>query len=169
MFERARVSAVVMTNDPFDPAKHRLWQKGRPADTRFKAALRIDPLLNEWATARRGLAAAGYSVGAEVDVERDGRRRSALRRRLDRAHGSVLSRGVAARRFRVARRQPARTADRACGASGMPRSPPAVRDDDRRAPRGESGAAGCRRRRGTRRRVGDSSVCAGCIPTTGFS
>jgi hypothetical protein len=68
VFERARVSAVVMTNDPFDAVEAPIWQKGRPADTRFKAALRIDPLLNEWATARRGLAAAGYSVGAEVDA-----------------------------------------------------------------------------------------------------
>ena len=67
VLERARVSAVVMTNDPFDPAESALWQKGRPADPRFKAALRIDPLLNDWTTAGRALAAAGYPVGAEVD------------------------------------------------------------------------------------------------------
>jgi len=67
VFERARVSAVVMTNDPFDPGEAALWQKGRPADSRFKAALRIDPLLNDWSTARRALSAAGYSAGADVD------------------------------------------------------------------------------------------------------
>jgi hypothetical protein len=65
---RARVSAVVMTNDPFDPAEAALWRNGRPADRRFKAALRIDPLLNDWTTAQRALAAAGYPVGAEVDA-----------------------------------------------------------------------------------------------------
>lgn len=67
VFERARVSAVVMTNDPFDPAEAVLWKKGRPADNRFKAALRIDPLLNDWDGARRTLSAAGYSAPAQVD------------------------------------------------------------------------------------------------------
>jgi len=67
VFERARVSAVVMTNDPFDPAEAELWRKGRPSDPRFRAALRIDPLLNDWDAARRALLAAGYDVGAQVD------------------------------------------------------------------------------------------------------
>lgn len=67
VFDRAGVSAVVMTNDPFDPAEAALWQKGRPADARFKAALRIDPLLNDWTTARRALGASGYSAGPDVD------------------------------------------------------------------------------------------------------
>jgi hypothetical protein len=67
VFEKARVSSVVMTNDPFDPGEAPLWRKGRPTDARFKAALRIDPLLNDWDAARRVLAAAGHSVGAAVD------------------------------------------------------------------------------------------------------
>jgi len=67
VFERARVSAVVMTNDPFDPMEAALWKKGRPADGRFKAALRIDPLLNDWDGARRTLSEAGYSVAAQID------------------------------------------------------------------------------------------------------
>ena len=67
VFERARVSAVVMTNDPFDPQEAALWHKGRPADSRFKAALRIDPLLNDWDNARRTLSAAGYGAGADID------------------------------------------------------------------------------------------------------
>jgi len=67
VFERARVSAVVMTNDPFDPMEAALWKQGRPADGRFKAALRIDPLLNDWDGARRTLSEAGYSVAAQID------------------------------------------------------------------------------------------------------
>jgi hypothetical protein len=67
VFERARVSAVVMTNDPFDAAEAELWRQGRPSDPRFKAALRIDPLLNDWNNARQALSAAGYAVGAQVD------------------------------------------------------------------------------------------------------
>lgn len=67
VFNRAGVSAVVMTNDPFDSSEHELWSKARPTDSRFKAALRIDPLLNDWGSARQVLAAAGFSVGNEVD------------------------------------------------------------------------------------------------------
>jgi len=67
VLERARVSAVVMTNDPFDPAEAALWLRGRPADERFKAALRIDPLLNSWDTARQALSDAGYSAGSTID------------------------------------------------------------------------------------------------------
>ncbi len=67
VFERAGVSAVVMTNDPFDRTESEIWRRGRPADSRFKAALRIDPLLNEWDVARQTLSAAGYAVSAQVD------------------------------------------------------------------------------------------------------
>jgi hypothetical protein len=68
VLDRARVSAVVMTNDPFDPAEAALWQRGRPSDQRFKAALRIDPLLNNWDTARQALSDAGYSAGSTIDA-----------------------------------------------------------------------------------------------------
>ena len=68
VLSRARVSAVVMTNDPFDPAEAVLWLRGRPTDARFKAALRIDPLLNNWETARRALSDAGYSAGPTIDA-----------------------------------------------------------------------------------------------------
>jgi hypothetical protein len=67
VFERARVSAVVMTNDPFDAAEAGVWRKGRPSDPRFKAALRIDPLLNDWDNARRTMSTVGYTVGAQLD------------------------------------------------------------------------------------------------------
>jgi hypothetical protein len=67
VFERARVTSVVMTNDPFDPGEAALWEHGRPADERFKAALRIDPLLNDWPAAQRALNAAGYTAGTQID------------------------------------------------------------------------------------------------------
>jgi hypothetical protein len=67
VFDRARVTAAVMTNDPFDANESALWRNGRPSDARFKAALRIDPLLNDWPAAQRALNAAGYAVGARVD------------------------------------------------------------------------------------------------------
>ena len=40
VFERAKVSKVVMTNDPFDAAEAPVWQSGDTGDTRFEAALR---------------------------------------------------------------------------------------------------------------------------------
>ncbi len=42
----AGVTGIVMTNDPFNPAEAAIWKRERPANPRFHAALRMDPLLN---------------------------------------------------------------------------------------------------------------------------
>ena len=49
VFDVARVKSVVMTNDPFDPMEHPIWLADRKGDPRFRSALRIDPLLNDYA------------------------------------------------------------------------------------------------------------------------
>jgi len=46
VFDIARVSGVVMTNDPFDDAEGDIWKRDVSADPRFKSALRLDRLLN---------------------------------------------------------------------------------------------------------------------------
>lgn len=46
VFDIARVSGVVMTNDPFDDAEREFWKRDVSADPRFKSALRLDRLLN---------------------------------------------------------------------------------------------------------------------------
>jgi hypothetical protein len=46
VFETSNVKYVIMTNDPFDKKEQIVWDKGGNADNRFKAALRIDGLLN---------------------------------------------------------------------------------------------------------------------------
>ncbi len=46
VFELARVSGVVMTNDPFDEAEDEIWQNQIDVDSRFKSSLRLDRLLN---------------------------------------------------------------------------------------------------------------------------
>ncbi len=46
VFDIARVSGVVMTNDPFDEAEGEIWKSEVSADTRFKSALRLDRMLN---------------------------------------------------------------------------------------------------------------------------
>ncbi|MEO6237223.1 MAG: glucuronate isomerase [Vicinamibacterales bacterium] len=43
----ARVEAVVMTNDPFDPAEVRVWDERPALDSRFHTALRLDTLLKD--------------------------------------------------------------------------------------------------------------------------
>ena len=62
VFECANLRDVVMTNDPFDPDEHALWMDGFERDPRFHAALRIDPLLNDWGTAVEKLKGWGYNV-----------------------------------------------------------------------------------------------------------
>jgi len=47
VFDIARVSGVVMTNDPFDKAEGRVWESGVDLDHRFKSSLRLDRLLND--------------------------------------------------------------------------------------------------------------------------
>lgn len=46
VFEIARVSSVVMTNDPFDETEEGIWQNHVDVDPRFKSSLRLDRLLN---------------------------------------------------------------------------------------------------------------------------
>ncbi|MBA3298362.1 MAG: glucuronate isomerase [Acidobacteria bacterium] len=67
VLDHARVDLVVMTNDPFNAAEARVWNENAPVDPRFRAALRIDTLLNDWATARRALEDNGHAVGNIVD------------------------------------------------------------------------------------------------------
>jgi hypothetical protein len=66
VFRLAGVEQVVMTNDPLDPAEATLWKRGISADTRFRAALRIDQILNGWAKSWEELAALGYAVDAQA-------------------------------------------------------------------------------------------------------
>lgn len=62
VFELANLDSVVMTNDPFDNLERPSWVEGRPVDSRFKAALRIDGLLNNWDAAFSALKGWGYDV-----------------------------------------------------------------------------------------------------------
>jgi len=72
VFEAANVKSVIMTNDPFDGAERAVWSVGKEKDTRFQAALRIDPLLNDWDTSAPRLKEWGYDVCGDLgrsDVE----------------------------------------------------------------------------------------------------
>lgn len=51
----AGVRTVFMTNSPFDDVERPVWEAGFPRDSRFEAALRIDPLLVNWPEAGQRL------------------------------------------------------------------------------------------------------------------
>lgn len=65
--ELAGVSSVCMTNSPFDDLERPVWEKGFERDPRFRAALRIDPLLLAWNSTAPTLAKWGYDVSATLN------------------------------------------------------------------------------------------------------
>jgi hypothetical protein len=62
VFKLANVKSVVMTNDPFDPAERAVWMKAPDLDPRFRAVLRLDPLLLKWGETHHQLSSWGYAV-----------------------------------------------------------------------------------------------------------
>jgi len=66
VFKTANVHTAVMTNDPLDPAEREIWLKKPELDPRFKAVLRIDPLLLGWPKVADALGGLGYNVSADL-------------------------------------------------------------------------------------------------------
>lgn len=66
VFRLAGVDQVVMTNDPFDPVERSYWIQGMEINSRFRASLRLDTLVNEFKVACQDLRAQGFSVGTEL-------------------------------------------------------------------------------------------------------
>jgi hypothetical protein len=62
VFKKAGLRDCVMTNDPFDDAERPVWLKGCQVDPRFKAALRIDPVLLGWGKSWKRLQEWGYKT-----------------------------------------------------------------------------------------------------------
>ncbi len=62
VFQMAGISSVVMTNDPLDECEAAYWKKGLRPDGCFRAALRIDRILNEWQDHWARIGAEGYAV-----------------------------------------------------------------------------------------------------------
>ncbi|MAE66039.1 MAG: glucuronate isomerase [Phycisphaeraceae bacterium] len=63
----ANVDSITMTNAVFDDAERAMWLENPRVgdDPRFRAVLRIDPLLRDWPSAARRLAAWGYEVAED--------------------------------------------------------------------------------------------------------
>jgi hypothetical protein len=62
VFKLAGISEAVMTNDPLDPEESAIWNAGVDLGPAFRAALRIDRILNEWDVHCPVLAKQGYGV-----------------------------------------------------------------------------------------------------------
>jgi hypothetical protein len=62
VLEKACVDSVVMTNDLFDNEELNVWEQEKEFDSRFKASLRMDRMLNTWAYAAQFLSAADHNV-----------------------------------------------------------------------------------------------------------
>ncbi len=58
-----------MTNDPFDPLERPVWEKGVDLDPRFKAVLRMDPILISWETTSKTLKDWGYETTPCLDAK----------------------------------------------------------------------------------------------------
>ncbi len=69
VFKLAGVESVVMTNDPFDESEIQYWASDEDADTRFRAALRLDVLLNSWPEAAEILKSRGYDVCQDASAQ----------------------------------------------------------------------------------------------------
>jgi hypothetical protein len=63
----AGVSDMVMTNDVFNEQEAGYWQSDAVRHPRLHAALRMDPLLNNWERAAQALNARGYAANGEID------------------------------------------------------------------------------------------------------
>jgi hypothetical protein len=70
VMEVSNVASITMTNPVFDDNERNRWLKNPSvaADSRFKAVLRIDPLLRSWPTAAKKLAEWGFKVTEEISA-----------------------------------------------------------------------------------------------------
>ena len=96
-----------MTNDPFDDTERPIWEQGPEKDARFQAALRIDPLLNDWPKAAQRLAGWGYEVSGDLGHRDRDEVRRFLADWIKRIEPAIHGR-LADARFPDARGQPAR-------------------------------------------------------------
>src|SRR5262245_53589033 len=67
ILEMARVSELVMTNDPFSEHETEAWLEGIVTDDRFHASLRLDALLNDWPATVEILKAQDFEVDSNLN------------------------------------------------------------------------------------------------------
>ena len=91
VFRTANIKDVIMTNDPFDEAERAVWLESYRPDPRFRAALRIDAVLNDWHENWQRLAAWGYDVEEEITPQTAKEVRRFLTEWIDRMQAVYLA------------------------------------------------------------------------------
>jgi hypothetical protein len=69
VFKLAGIREAVMTNDPLDPDEVAMWMAGARAEPPFRAALRIDRIINEWDGHWKAFESQGYAVQSDCGGE----------------------------------------------------------------------------------------------------
>jgi len=93
VMELANVSSITMTNPVFDDNERNRWLKNPAiaADSRFKAVLRIDPLLRNWPAAAKQMVPWGFKVSEEISASTIEEVRRLLRHWIDRQKAIYLA------------------------------------------------------------------------------
>jgi hypothetical protein len=65
VFESSNVKYVIMTNDPFDKKEQVVWDNVGNTNSRFKAALRIDSLLNNFQQYSKEINEQGFKITSD--------------------------------------------------------------------------------------------------------
>jgi hypothetical protein len=93
VMELANVSSITMTNPVFDDNERNRWLKNPNlnSDSRFRAVLRIDPLLLDWPASAKKLSAWGYALSEEVSSATIEQTRKFLRDWIDRQKAIYLA------------------------------------------------------------------------------
>ena len=91
VFEIARVSSVVMTNDFLDETERPFWERGLTADSRFKSSLRLDRLLNDWSRGAGALSRLGVAVNRGLDATTVRNVRALLEQWIQRTNAAYIA------------------------------------------------------------------------------
>jgi hypothetical protein len=93
VMELSNVSSITMTNPVFDDNERNRWLKNPSVgtDSRFKAVLRIDPLMRAWPTAAKKLGEWGFKVSEEITPATVEEVRRFLREWIDRQKAIYLA------------------------------------------------------------------------------
>ena len=65
VFELSNIKYLIMANDPFDKNEQAVWNGAGNSDSRFKAALRIDSLLNNFHTSCEEINNQGFKISSD--------------------------------------------------------------------------------------------------------
>jgi len=93
VMQLSNVSSITMTNPVFDDNERNRWLKTPQVgtDPRFKAVLRIDPILRDYPTAAKKLTEWGYAASSEIDNKTIDEARRFLRDWIDRMKAIYLA------------------------------------------------------------------------------